>query len=131
MISRLVYCFIKSFPLVFDKINHNTFFLNWSITKFIIINNTKVGARHPVNIELEKNLIEAVYKLFGCTIDDKLHFYKYVKNLKSAVWSKLFRIKKKLFFLLFDIQVPLLLPRFYYSSALFAPLILYSISYFV
>ena len=118
MISRLVYCFIKSFPLVFDKINHNKFFLNWSITKFIIINNTKVGARHPVNIELEKNLIEAVYKLFGCTIDDKLHFYKYVKNLKSAVWSKLFRIKKSYFFFflifkcLFFFRVFIILPLY-------------------
>ena len=42
----------------------------------MIINNTKAGARHPVNIELENNLIEVVseLKLLGCTIDDKLRF---------------------------------------------------------
>ena len=44
--------------------------------KFMIISNTKVGARHPVNIELENNLIAVVpeFELLGCTIDDKLRF---------------------------------------------------------
>ena len=52
----------------------------------MIINNTKAGARRPVNIELENNLIEVVpeFKLLGCTIDDKLRFDKHVKKLKSA-----------------------------------------------
>ena len=57
-------------------ITNHKLFLNWSKTKFMIINNTKAGARHPVNIELENNLIEVVpeFKLHGCSIDDKLRF---------------------------------------------------------
>ena len=70
----------------------------------MIINNTKAGARHPVNIELENNLIEVVSEFKLLTIDDKLRFDKHVKNLKSAVCSKLFTIKN-LFFLSFDIEV--------------------------
>ena len=105
-------------------ITNHKLFLNWSKTKFMIINNTKAGARHPVNIELENNLIEVVpeFKLLGCTIDDKLRFDKHVKNLKSAVCSKLFTIKN-LFFLSFDIKVhffkTFLLPHFDYCSSLF------------
>ena len=60
-----------------------------------MIINTKAGALRPVNIELENNLIEVVpeFKLLGCTIHDKLRFDKHLKNLKSAVCSKLFTIK--------------------------------------
>ena len=87
--------FRKIFSPMFDWINHNTLFPHWSRTKFMIINNTKAGARHPVNIELENNLIEVVpeFKLLGCTIDDMLRFDQHVKNLKSGVCSKLFTIK--------------------------------------
>jgi hypothetical protein len=90
----------------------------------MIINPKKAGARHPPNIEIEDNLIEVVsdFKLLGCTIDDKLHFDKHVKNLKSSVCSKLFAIKN-LFFLSFDIKVhffkTFLLPHFDYCSSLF------------
>ena len=110
---------------MFDWINHNKLFLNWSKTKFMIINNTKVGARHPVNIELEKNLIEVVpeFKLLGCTIDDKLRFDKHVKNLKSAVCSKLFTIKVYFFFLL--ILKCIFLKLFFSLISIIVPLYLY------
>ena len=119
-----MYVYFK-IPPVFDWINHNKLFLNWSKTKFMIINNTKAGTRHPVNIELENNLIEVVpgFKLFGCTIDDKLRFDKHVKNLKSAVCSKLFTIKN-LFFLSFDIKVHFL-KLFFSPISIIVPLYLY------
>ena len=58
---------------------------NLMIARFLFFD--KVGARHPVNIELENNPIEVVpeFNLLGCTIDDKLRFDKHVKKLKSAV----------------------------------------------
>ena len=109
---------------MFDWITHKKLFLNWSKIKFMIIANTKAGARHPVNIELENNLIEVVpeFKLLGCTINDKLRFDKHVKNHKYAICRKLFTIKN-LFFLSFDIKVhffkTFLLPHFDYCSSLF------------
>ena len=122
--TKLLSRFREYFKEVFVWINHSKLFLNWSKTKFMIINSKKAGARHPPNIEIENNLIEVVsdFKLLGCTIDDKLHFYKHVKNLKSSVCSKLFAIKN-LFFLSFDIKVhffkTFLLPHFDYCSSLF------------
>ena len=122
--TKLLSRFREYFKEVFVWINHNKLFLNWSKTKFMIINSKKAGARHPPNIEIENNLIEVVsdFKLLGCTIDDKLHFDKHVKNLKSSVCSKLFAIKN-LFFLSFDIKVhffkTFLLPHFDYCSSLF------------
>ena len=59
----------------------------------MIINNTKAGARHPVNIEHENNLIEVVpeFKLLGCTIDDKLHLYKLYKLYNLCLYILLRR----------------------------------------
>ena len=109
---------------MFDWTNHNKLVLNWSKTKFMIIN-TKAGALRPVNIELENNLIEVVpeFKLLGCTIHDKLRFDKHLKNLKSAVCSKLFTFKN-LFFLSFDIKVHFL-KLFFSPISIIVPLYLY------
>ena len=63
----------------------------------MIIITTKVGARHPVNIEQENNFIDVVseLQLLRCMINEELRFVKHVKNLKSAVCRKLFIIKSK------------------------------------
>ena len=105
-------------------INHNKLFLNWSKTKFMIINSHNPNTRKPRNIELEDNLIEVVseFKLLGCLIDDKLSFKQHVKNIKTTVCRKLFAIKN-IFFLSFDIKIhffkTFLLPHFDYCASLF------------
>ena len=121
--DRLISRFRKSFSPVFDWINHNKLFLNWSKTKFMIINNTKAGARHPVNIELENNLIEVVseFKLLGCTIDDKLRFDKHVKNLKYAVC----RLLLKIYFFFLLILKCIFLKLFFSPISIIVPLYLY------
>ena len=53
------------------------------------------------------------FKLLGCTIDDKLHFDKHVKNLKSSVCSKLFA-KKNLFFYLSILKSTFLKPFYFH-----------------
>ena len=130
--SHLISRFREKFSLVNDWINHNKLFLNWSKTKFMLINNTKKciinckkkGPRKPNEIQLEDNLIEVVkeFKLLGCTIDESLTFNKHISNLKSSVCKKLFSIKN-LFFLSFQVKVhffkTFLLPHFDYCASLF------------
>jgi hypothetical protein len=107
--------FREYFNEVFVWINHIKLFLNWSKTKFMIINSKKAGARHPPNIEIEDNLIEVVsdFKLLGCTIDNKLHFDKHVKNLKFSVCSKLF-CYKKFYLFIFSISKSTFSKPFYF-----------------
>ena len=122
--EQLLMRFKSFFAPIFSWIIHNKLSLNWSKTKFMIINPKRSGVKLPKFIELESNQIEVVseFKLLGCTIDDKLTFVKHVKNLKAAVCSKLFAIKN-LFFLSFDIKVhffkTFLLPHFDYCTSLF------------
>ena len=122
--ERLISRFREKFISANNWINHNKLFLNWSKTKFMLINNSKRGARKPNAIQLEDNLIEVVseFKLLGCTIDEKLNFNKHVRNIKTNVCKKLFTIKN-LFFLSFEIKVhffkTFLLPHFDYCASLF------------
>ena len=122
--EQLLMRFKSFFAPIFSWIIHNKLSLNWSKTKFMIINPKRSGVKLPKFIELESNQIEVVseFKLLGCTIDDKLTFVKHFKNVKAAVCSKLFAIKN-LFFLSFDIKVhffkTFLLPHFDYCSSLF------------
>ena len=122
--NSLISRFRDKFAILFAWINHNKLFLNWSKTKFMIINSKNPSARRPRNIELENNLIEVVseFKLLGCFIDDKLSFDKHVSNLKANVCRKLFAIKN-IFFLSPDIKLhffkTFLLPHFDYCASLF------------
>ena len=122
--EALISRFRSKFTILFEWINHNKLFLNWSKTKFMIINSHNPNTRKPRNIELEDNLIEVVseFKLLGCLIDDKLSFKQHVKNIKTTVCRKLFAIKN-IFFLSFDIKIhffkTFLLPHFDYCASLF------------
>jgi hypothetical protein len=130
--SHLISRFREKFRPVNDWINHNKLFLNWSKTKFMLINNTKkfiinsnkMGPRKPKEIQLENNMIEVVkeFKLLGVTIDENLTFNTHISNLKSSVCKKLFSIKN-LFFLSFQVKIhffkTFLLPHFDYCASLF------------
>ena len=79
--DRLISRFLKCFSLVFDWINHNKLFLNWSKTKFMIINNTKDGTRHSGNIELENNLIEVISESNSYMVAfDFMHLTRYFEK---------------------------------------------------
>ena len=130
--SHLISRFREKFRPVNDWINHNKLFLNWSKTKFMLINNTKkfiinskkMGPRKPKEIQLENNMIEVVkeFKLLGVTIDENLTFNTHISNLKSSVCKKLFSIKN-LFSLSFQVKShffkTFLLPHFDYCASLF------------
>ena len=108
-IVKLISCFKQYFSGVFDWIDHNKVFLNWSKTKFIFLNYKnikKLNNSLPKSLEIQENLVELVsdFKLLGCTIDNNLTFEKNFKILKSNICSKLFAIKN-LFFLSFDIKL--------------------------
>ena len=70
-IVKLISRFKQYFSGVFDWINHNKLFLNWSKTKFMFLNyknNKKLNHSLPKSLEIQENLVEVVsdFKLLGC-----------------------------------------------------------------
>ena len=64
----------------------------------------------PTHIEFEKEKIEVVeaFKLLGVTLDNKLNFVQHAANICHAINKRLYSIKK-LFYLSFNVNKPLLL----------------------
>ena len=141
-LDELIKGFSKKFENLFDWIQYNKLYINWSKTKFMLITNiklntcfitlpqekfclkTKSSFYRPCFIDLIGNKVEVVseFKLLGITIDEKLTFETHVKLLRTKVTQKLFAIKK-IFFLSYKIKVhffkTFILPHFDYCSSLF------------
>jgi hypothetical protein len=114
--------FLKKFSMLYEWINYNHMFINWSKTKFMII--TKSRIKKPSEICLENNPVEVVkeFKLLGCNIDENISLSCHVEAVRKTVLKKIFAIKK-LFFLPFHSKLQFfktfILPHFDYCSSLF------------
>ena len=138
-ISHLINVFVDKFKLIAHWINHNSLILNYDKTKFMFITNKHVN--YPSRIKINSHTIEVVdsfvigqtdtvididvvenIKLLGITIDNKLIFSNFFKNLSKKVLFKLYCIKR-LIYLPLNIRVmffkSFILPHFDYCSSLF------------
>lgn len=113
--------FRAKFDELYNWMRHNKLTVNWSKTKFMLIN-----ANHthkPKSIDIARNSVEVVteFKLLGCHIDDKLLLGSHVNKLKNTVNKKLYSIKS-LFFLSFDIKLQFfktfILPHFDFCNSI-------------
>ena len=113
--------FSKKLEPLLDWCKFNKLDLNWSKTYFMFITSRRV--KLPIEILVSGLLVKVVdtFKLLGITIDNKLNFEKYSKDLKLIINRKLYSIKR-LFYLSTKVKIQFfktfILPYFEYCQSL-------------
>ena len=89
----------------------------------MFVTNKRLGKKTPTVIPIDNSQVKVVdnFKLLGVTIDNKLNFEKYSRDLRLSVNKKLYSIKR-LFFLCTSVKIQFLktfiLPYFDYCLSL-------------
>ena len=120
-LSLLLSKFSKKLEPLLDWFKFNKLDLNWSKTYFMFITSQRV--KLPIEILVSGLLVKLVdtFRLLGITIDNKLNFEKYSKDLKLIINRKLYSIKR-LFYLSTKVKIQFfktfILPYFDYCQSL-------------
>jgi hypothetical protein len=111
------------FSPILDWVKHNLLTINWDKTKFMFLDSKNISEKIPKYISIDKNKVEIVneFKLLGVTLDSKLSFSHFAKQLAKSVYAKLFSFKK-LFYLNEETKIQFfktfILPHFDYCLSL-------------
>jgi hypothetical protein len=99
-VSDVILKFKLYFSIISEWVKHNLLEINWAKTKFMFLGSKNSSTLIPENILIGDNQVEVVneFKLLGITLDSKLSFTCFTKQLAKSVYAKLFTFKK-LFYL--------------------------------
>jgi hypothetical protein len=118
-LDSLISKFKDNLKPMLDWCKFNKLDINWDKTYFMFVTNKRLGKKTPTVIPIDNSQVKVVenFKLLGVTIDNKLTFEKYSRDLRLSVNKKLYSIKR-LFFLCTAVKIQFLktfiLPYFDY-----------------
>ena len=122
-VTTLINKFKEYLKPMLDWCKFNKLDINWDKTFFMFVTNKRVGKQIPNEISIENCQVKVVdnFKLLGVTIDNKLNFDKYSRDLHLSVNKKLYSIKR-LFYLCTSVKIQFfktfVLPYFDYCLSL-------------
>ena len=122
-LESLISKFKDNLKPMLDWCKFNKLDINWDKTYFMFVTNKRLGKKTPTVIPIDNSQVKVVenFKLLGVTIDNKLNFEKYSRDLRLSVNKKLYSIKR-LFFLCTSVKIQFLktfiLPYFDYCLSL-------------
>ena len=122
-LDSLISKFKDNLKPMLDWCKFNKLDINWDKTYFMFVTNKRLGKKTPTVIPIDNSQVKVVenFKLLGVTIDNKLNFEKYSRDLRLSVNKKLYSIKR-LFFLCTAVKIQFLktfiLPYFDYCLSL-------------
>ena len=97
--------------------------INWSKTYFMFITNKRIKNKIPNDIVIDGSTVKVVtsFKLLGVTIDNKLVFDQYSRDIRTLINQKLYSIKR-LFYLCTSVKIQFfktfIMPYFDYCLSL-------------
>ena len=91
-VNTLINKFKEYLKPMLDWCKFNKLDINWDKTFFMFVTNKRVGKQIPNEISIENCQVKVVdnFKLLGVTIDNKLNFDKYSRDLRLSVNKKLY-----------------------------------------
>jgi hypothetical protein len=122
-VTTLINKFKEYLKPMLDWCKFNKLDINWDKTFFMFVTNKRVGKQIPNEISIENCQVKVVdnFKFLGVTIDNKLNFDKYSRDLRLSVNKKLYSIKR-LFYLCTSVKIQFfktfVLPYFDYCLSL-------------